>query len=168
MVLSIQEESAEDIAAIHAVNASAFETEDEANLVDELRAGRHVVISLTAKVDGNIVGHILFSRMEIVSSFQTIPALSLAPMAVLPAYQRQDIGSELVNHGLEVARRLGERIVIVLGHPDYYPRFGFSPELAVPLEAPFSGEAWMALELEEGALNGVAGRVKYAPPFGIE
>jgi putative acetyltransferase len=92
--------------------------------------------------------------------------LALAPMAVLPAFQKQGIGSALVRNGLELCRELGHRIVIVLGHPNFYPRFGFSAKLAEALSSPFGGgESWMALELAPGALGGVAGRVQYPPPF---
>src|SRR5690606_22745960 len=103
----------------------------------------------------------LFSDLPIITTSGTVPALALAPMAVLPEFQRQGIGSELVRRGLDVCREQGHRIVIVLGHPDFYPRFGFSSDLAQPLLSPFSGEAWMALELVPGALEGVAGRVEY-------
>ena len=94
-------------------------------------------------------------------------AVSLAPMAVLPDHQRQGIGSKLVLGGLEACREQGHKIVVVLGHPDFYPRFGFSAELARPLENPFGdGEAWMALEFVPGTLAGVEGRVEYQPLFG--
>lgn len=96
-----------------------------------------------------------------------MPALALAPMAVLPELQNRGIGSALVQKGLEVCRQLGYKIVIVVGHPAFYPRFGFSPKLAANLESPFSGgDSFMALELVPGALDGVAGRVQYPPPFG--
>jgi putative acetyltransferase len=88
-------------------------------------------------------------------------------MAVLPDFQRRGIGSKLVEAGLEACRKQGHKIVVVLGHPDFYPRFGFSAELAQPLKSPFGGgEAWMAMELVPGALEGVVGRVEYPPPFG--
>ena len=117
-------------------------------------------------MDGQIVGHILFSRVAIVTRDGTLDALSLAPMAVLPSDQRRGIGSRLVEAGLKASRERGHRIVVVLGHPEFYPRFGFSAEVARPLESPFGGgEAWMALELVPGALEGVEGRVEYSPPF---
>jgi putative acetyltransferase len=95
------------------------------------------------------------------------PALALAPMAVLPAHQRRGIGSALVRRGLEICREQGARIVVVVGHPEFYPRFGFSAELARPLKSPFSGEIWMAAELIPAALEGVTGKVAYPPPFGL-
>jgi putative acetyltransferase len=96
-----------------------------------------------------------------------VRTLALAPMAVQPHRQRHGIGSALVRAGLQRARERGWQAVIVLGHHDYYPRFGFSAALAQPLEAPFSGASFMALELDPGALQGSAGRVVYPPPFGI-
>lgn len=164
----IRAESPRDRSAIHAVNAAAFPADDEADLVDALRAGGHVVASLVAECEGEVVGHILFSRLQVVGKDAATAAIALAPMAVLPAWQRRGTGSRLVEAGLAACRDLGERIIVVLGHPEFYPRFGFSADLAAPLAGPFSGPAWMALELQPGALAGVAGRVVYAPPFGIE
>jgi len=148
----VRRETPEDRQAVWHVNRAAFETTDEANLVDALRDGGYVEVSLVAEVGGEIVGHILFSRVTIVTTVGTVDALSLAPMAVLPEHQRQGIGSKLVESGLETCRQGGHRIVVVLGHPDFYPRFGFSAETARPIESPFEGgEAWMAMELEPGA-----------------
>ena len=94
-------------------------------------------------------------------------AVSLAPLAVLPDHQGRQVGSQLVRHGLAKLRDGGERIVIVLGHTEYYPRFGFSREKARYLASPFPPEAFMALELSEGALAGVHGAVQYSPAFGL-
>ena len=166
MNVEIRPETTEDQRAICHVNQQAFGGDDEANLVDALRDGGFVEVSLVAEMDGQIVGHILFSRVAIVAKVETRDALSLAPMAVMPECQRQRIGSRLVEAGLEACRERGHKIVLVLGHPDYYPRFGFSAELARPLESPFSGgDAWMALELVPGALAGVKGRVEFSAPF---
>ena len=167
MDVEIRPESDQDRQAVWNVNRAAFETEEEANLVDALRDGGYVEVSLVAEVDGEVVGHILFSRLPIVTNFGTVDALSLAPMAVMPSYQRRGIGSKLVAAGLETCREHGHRLVVVLGHPEFYPRFGFSAKLARPLESPFGGgEAWMAMELVPGTLAGVEGRVEYPPPFG--
>jgi putative acetyltransferase len=166
-MISNRPESAADHDAIRQVNRLAFGQDDEARLVDALRDGGYIRVSLMAERDRQIVGHILFSDLPIITDSDTIPALALAPMAVLPDFQRQGIGSELVRRGLDVCRQQGHRIVIVLGHPEFYPRFGFSPGLARPLQSPFSGEAWMATELVPRALEGVAGRVEYPPPFGV-
>jgi putative acetyltransferase len=165
MVL-IRPETASDLDAIRRVNRAAFDSDAEANLVDALRDGGYVEVSLVAEVDGEIVGHILFTRLPIVTKVGTVDALSLAPMAVLPSHQRQGIGSRLVEAGLQACREKGYKIVVVLGHTEFYPRFGFSADLARPLESPFGGgEAWTAMELVPGALAGVEGRVEYPPPF---
>ncbi len=167
MSVVIRPETGQDQEAIWSVNQAAFEGDAEANLVDALRDGGFFAVSLVTEVNGEIVGHVLFSRMAIVTSFGTVDALSLAPMAVLPRHQRRGIGTRLVETGLEACREAGHRIVIVLGHPEFYPRFGFSAEQALRLESPFGGgEAWMALELVRGSLEGVEGRVEFSPPFG--
>ena len=138
-------------------------------LVDALRAGGHARLSLVAEIDGDVVGHVLFSDLPILTDRGVVPALALAPVAVRPDQQRRGIGSALIRAGLAAARAAGHRIVVVLGHAEYYPRFGFSAKLAEPLSSPFSGrDSWMALELVPGALDGVEGAVQYAPPFGIE
>jgi len=167
MPISIRPESPADLEAIRQVHRLAFGQDEEARLVDALRDGGYVQVSLVAERDEQIVAHVLFSDLPIITDSGTVPALALAPMAVVPKFQRQGIGSELVRRGLNVCREQGHRIVIVLGHPDFYPRFGFSSDLAQPLQSPFSGEAWMALELVPGALDGVAGHVEYPPPFGV-
>jgi putative acetyltransferase len=164
----LRDETPSDLKAIHRVNAAAFGQEDEANLVDALRGGGYVRLSLVAECESQIVGHILFTEMAIVTGAPSVPALSLAPLAVLPEFQRQGIGAALVRRGLELARQQGHRIVIVLGHEHYYPRFGFSSQLAQPIDSPFVGPSWMAVELVPGALAGIAGRARYAPPFGLE
>jgi putative acetyltransferase len=165
---TIRAETDADQAAVRRVNQLAFGQDDEAGIVDALRHGGHARLSLVAEVGGAVVGHILFSDLPILTDGGTIPALSLAPMAVLPEHQKQGIGSALIRRGLEACQAQGHRIVVVLGHPHFYPRFGFSAEMARPLLSPFGGrEAWMALELVPGALEGITGWVRYPPPFGI-
>ena len=160
---SIQERS-----AIRAINEAAFGGPDEADLVDKLRDDGHALISLVAELDAGLVGHILFSRMWIRSQTGVlVSAVTLAPVAVLPEHQRRGIGGRLVRYGLELLRGRGEKIAIVVGHPDYYPRFGFSTEKAQSLESPFPAEAFMAIELNTGALDGVQGSVVYPAAFGI-
>ena len=164
--LMIRHETAADLDAIRKVNRLAFGQDAEARLVDALRDGGYVRVSIVADNDGQIVGHILFSDLPIITEDVTTSALALAPMAVLPDFQNQGIGSALVHRGLEVCKDQGPLIVIVLGHPHYYPRFGFSAKMAEHLDSPFSGrESFMALELVAGTLDGVKGKVEYPPPF---
>jgi putative acetyltransferase len=155
-----------ELSMIRAVNEAAFGGSSEANLVDELRA-EHTLLSLVAEVGPLIVGHTMFSRMWINTSAGLVSAVALAPVAVHPDHQRQGIGGQLIREGLEMLRSRGERIVIVLGHPDYYPRFGFSTEKAKLLQSPFPPEAFMAMELSQGSLEDIQGRVVYPPAFGV-
>jgi len=151
--------------AIHSINEAAFGRPDEAHLIDSLRGEGVIVASVVAELERRIVAHILFSRMSIETDYGSIPAAALAPMAVSPRHQRQGIGGRLIRHGLDLLRRRSERIVIVLGHPDYYPRFGFSSGNARSLESPFPPDAFMAMELSPGALDGVRGKVRYPAAF---
>jgi putative acetyltransferase len=165
--VTIRPETPDDRAAIRHVNQAAFGTTEEADLVDALRVDASVLLSVVAEVDEQIVGHVLFSRMSVETSGGAVSAVALAPVAVLPSSQRQGLGARLIRFGLDRLREMGERIVIVVGHPTYYPRFGFSSERARSLEHPFPADAFMALELAPGALDGVRGRVRYPPPFGL-
>jgi len=171
--VSLREETPQDHAAIREVNRLAFGGEGEARLVDQLRADGFVIASLVAVEGVQVVGHILFSQVFIESGSGLIGAAALAPMAVRPERQRRGIGSALVRYGLEVCGQRGASIVIVLGHPGYYPRFGFSSQLAKRLRSPFAdhpdftAEAWMALELVPGALDGVAGTVRFPDAFNL-
>jgi putative acetyltransferase len=97
----------------------------------------------------------------------TIYVAALAPVAVLPDHQRRGIGSALIRRGLELCRKRGCAAVLVVGHPEYYPRFGFSADLAAGVKAPFSGPVFMAIELVAGALAKLERPVRYASPFGI-
>ena len=150
---------------IRQVNEAAFDRAVEADLVDSLRTEGE--LSVVAEVDRRVIGHILFSRMSIETPTVEIAAVALAPMAVLPRFQRRGIGGELIRHSLDTLRGLGERIVIVLGHPEYYPRFGFSTAKASSLESPFPRDAFMALELSPSALDRIQGRVRYPQAFAL-
>jgi putative acetyltransferase len=165
---TVREETPDDLEAIREVHRLAFGRGDEARLVDALRDGGYGRLSLVAAECGRVVGHIFFSDLPIATQAGTLDALALAPLAVVPARQRQGVGSQLVREGLRACAEGGHRIVVVLGHPDYYPRFGFSAQLAERLKAPFSGPAFMALELVPGALADVTGEVRYPPPFRLE
>ena len=150
-----------DQSAIRSVNEAAFGRPDEADLVDALRADNVVLTSLMAEREHWIVGHILFSRIFI----ETVPAVALAPVAVQPEYQRQGIACTLIHLGIASMRKRGERIILVLGHPEYYERFGFAAETARNLETPFPPEAFMAMELSPGALAPIRGKVRYPAAF---
>ena len=163
----VRPERPEDRAAIRLVNKQAFNRSDEADLVDRLREQGVVLASFVAEIEGQIVGHILFSRMSIETANESLPAAALAPVAVLPRLQSQGIGSELIRHGLDWLRAQGEQIVLVLGHPDYYPRFGFSTGKASLIASPFNPKSFMALELKPNALEGIRGKVRYPTAFGL-
>lgn len=163
--LTIRDESLADVQAIRDVNRAAFSGDLEADLVERLRAEGFVIRSRLAIDRGQIVGHILFSPVWIEGSAQPSTLASLAPMSVLPDYQRQGIGSALVVDGIELCRRDGWRGVIVVGWPEYYPRFGFSTEVVAHLESPYAGPAFMGLELVPGAITELRGSIRYPPAF---
>jgi putative acetyltransferase len=152
---------------IRSIHEAAFGRPDEADLVAKLRIEGVVLASLVAELEERIVGHILFTRMSIETAGRSVPAAALAPVAVVPEHQGRGVGGQLIRHGLDALRLQGERIVLVLGHPDYYSRFGFSSGKTSSLVHSFPSEAYMALELVQGALDGIEGRVKYASSFGI-
>lgn len=162
----IRPEDKGDVAAIGEVHRKAFGRVAEAALVDRLRDANIVVVSLVAEDREALAGHILFSRLPIHTGSGVVDAVALAPLAVVPERQRQGIGSMLVRRGLGTCHDAGETIVLVLGHPHYYSRFGFSAGLTRTLNSPYSGEAFMALELMPGALAGVVGDVRYPAAFG--
>ncbi|MGD1092760.1 MAG: N-acetyltransferase [Bryobacteraceae bacterium] len=166
-MMRVRDEQPLDREQVRKVNEAAFRRSDEADLIDRLRAEGAVLLSLVAELDSQIIGHILFSRMTVETAQGPVDAVSLAPMAVLPDHQGRQIGSHLIRHGLAQLRDWGERIVIVLGHAHYYPRFGFSSEKARNLASPFPPEAFMALELSDGALAGIHGAVRYPSAFGL-
>lgn len=166
-MLEIRLESVGDAVAIRHVNEQAFGRQNEADLVDALRAAEEDIISLVAVQDEQIVGHIMFSPVRIESTEETREATGLGPMAVLPTYQRQGIGSRLVEKGLEVCRERDFTIAVVLGHPTYYPRFGFVPSkpLGIQWEQDVPEDVFMVLALTDNALADVKGIVKYHPVF---
>ena len=163
----IRAEQDNDRTAVHAVNTSAFETPSEANLVDALRERAEPVVSLVADERGTILGHIMFTPVSL-SGHPGLKVMGLAPMAVAPEHQRKGIGSALVRAGLEQCRKLGFAAVVVLGHPGYYPRFGFSPStrFGIGSEYDVPEDVFMALELQPAALSGKAGTIQYHPAFG--
>jgi putative acetyltransferase len=163
----IRSERAGDVAAIRAVNRAAFDTPTEADLVDALREqAPAAILSLVADEGGAIAGHILFSPVTL-SGDTDVKIMGLAPMAVRPDAQRRGIGSALVRAGLERCAQADYDAVVVLGHADYYPRFGFAPasRFAIASEYDVPDEVFMALELKPAALAGRSGTIRYHPAF---
>jgi putative acetyltransferase len=170
MQIIIQPEQPGDAEAIRRVNQLAFGREAEGQLVDRLRRSNGYIpaLSLVAMAKGQVAGHILFTKVYIVGSDGSRhETLALAPMAVLPALQRQGIGGQLVRRGLADARQFGYQSVVVLGHPEYYPQYGFRLAAQWGVTAPFPvpSEAFMAFELVPGALAGTPGTVQYPAEF---
>lgn len=166
-MISLRAETPADYPAVRRINELAFGSSNEANLVDALRECAHPYISLVAVNDEQTVGHIFFSPVSIESESSTFTAMGLAPMAVLPEYQKQGIGTALVEAGLNECRRIGHQIVVVVGHAEYYPCFGFTPARAKGLLCEFEvpDDVFMVAELSPGALVGRGGSVKYHPEF---
>ena len=171
MPLTIRNETDDDLAAIREVNEQAFARAghlgtDEADLVDALRRNGNAVVSLVAELDGAVVGHVMFSPMIVDlptgGQHQTI---ALAPLAVHPRVQKQGIGGALVNAGLDEIRELGHGAVFLLGHPSYYPRFGFAPARHRGIIYQDGRDSFQVIELRPGALDGVTGTARFSPEF---
>jgi len=163
---AIRPETNADIPEIHAVVRAAFGQPGEADLVDALRRSGALTLSVVAMIDGRIVGHIAFSPITIAGEQL---ALALAPMAVAPHCQRQGIGSALIQWALEECRRLEHKVIIVVGEPAYYGRFGFVPASPLGIECPFAvtPDAFMVLELSPGAAKACRGMISYRPEFDL-
>jgi len=159
----VREATAEDHAEIHAVVAAAFGQPDEADLVDALRIDGDALVELVAEDGSFIVGHILFSPL-LTDTDRRFAAL--APLAVPPDRQGQGVGTLLMQVGHELCRKAGVEAVIVLGHPDYYSRAGYSAAAARAVTSPFSGPSFMALALTPGALDTPV-TVTYPKAFGM-
>jgi len=165
VTLTVRPETGEDAEAIRAVHLAAFPTSAEADLVTRLQEDYDSEISLVAEQSGEIVGHVMLSRMNVSAGSQAFRALGLGPVGVLPGAQGSGIGSELIRFALGIAGTLGEEVIFVLGEPEYYARFGFSAEAAAPFASPYSGPYFMALWLRPNAAPPAAGKAEYAPAF---
>ncbi len=164
--MRIRPEAEADRAAVRAVNEAAFETPAEADLVEALHRKNLSLVSLVAEVDDTIVGHILFSPVSLADRAD-LNIMGLAPMAVAPGYQRKGIGSALVRSGLTCCKSLGCHAVVVVGHPEFYPRFGFVPagRYALRCEYDVPANVFMVAELEAGSLDHASGVVRYDAAF---
>jgi putative acetyltransferase len=166
MTVSIRPEQPADAVAIRRVLEAAFPTAAEARLVELLRAGDHLLIGLVAEAVGEVVGFIAFSPVEIEGAAIEGIGVGLAPVAVHPKVQGQGIGSRLVREGLAACERAGYGFVVVLGHPAYYPRFGFTRAHLRGLGNEYGAdEAFMVLELPSGSIPANGGVIQYGPEF---
>jgi len=169
MNIITRKESREDLARIKKINDRAFEQEDESRLVNKLRKKDQFIpeLSLVAETDEMVVGHIFFYPVKIISADQKHTTLSLGPMSVLPEHQKKGIGGKLINEGLSRAKDFGFRSVIVVGHPEYYPKFGFTKASKWSIKVPFKvpDEVFMALEIAEGELQDKSGIIAYPAEF---
>jgi len=167
-MITIRTEEPADYPTVHVINEQAFGQPAEADLVDTLRTVCPEYLSLVAAIERQVVGHILFTPVTTQDAGNASKGMGLAPMAVLPEFQRQGVGSALVEHGLARLRADGCPFVIVLGHPEYYPRFGFQPASRFDLRCQWDGvpdAAFMVQALAAGALDGIEGVVRYRDEF---
>ena len=169
MEVKIRREERDDYNEIRIINELAFNQKNEGKLLDDLRkkSDFNNLLSLVAETKGRIVGHILFYPIKIKNEKEEFIVLSLAPMAVHPDYQNKGIGIKLVKEGLEAAKETGYNSVIVVGHPNYYPRFGFSPaskwNIKLPIECP--DDVFLAIELKKDSLKNVSGLVEFPKEY---
>lgn len=167
--LIVRPETPLDYPKIYELNNAAFGRSEEAQLVDRMRNSTAFIkdLSLVATIDNKVVGHILLSKIEVVNHIKKDLGLSLAPMAVIPNMQKKGIGSALIHEALKRAKEAGYKFIVVLGHETFYPKFGFTPSNKWNIKAPFNAPttSFMALELENGALNEVSGTVQYPKDF---
>jgi putative acetyltransferase len=167
-MVSIREEKPEDVPGIRRVNELAFGQPGEADLVDKLRDACDRLVSLVAVEGDEIIGHILFSPAVVESEKGVITGMGLAPMAVLPKHQQQGIGFALVERGLSMMRELSCPFVVVLGHPEYYPRFGFTPASTCDLKCQWEGvpdEAFMVIIFDQDVMKDIRGVARYRDEF---
>ncbi len=168
--MGIRKEQPEDIEKISKINSEAFETKTEANLVNTLRSSGIQYISLVYEENDEIIGHIFFTPVELEGDNSDIRIMGLGPMAVTPKYQNKDIGSTLAKAGIELCKSEGIDAIVVLGHPNYYPKFGFEPSVKYGIKSEYEipDEVFMVLELKNNALIDKQGAIKYNEAFNTE
>ena len=167
-MIQIRKEQPGDASVIRLVNEKAFGQPQEADIVDRLRQSCDSLVSVVAVIDGRLAGHILFSPVTIENHGITVRGTGLGPMAVLPEYQGQDIGSRLIQEGLRILRSSSCPFVVVLGHPAYYPRFGFEPASRHGIRSQWDGvpdDAFMVLILNNSVMHGISGVAHYRKEF---
>jgi len=166
LAMEVRPEQQQDQAAVYRLNSSAFATDAEARLVDALRKRASPIVSLVAIVDNQVNGHILFSQVQHSENTDAL-IMGLAPMAVAETARNQGIGSALVASGIAACAGLGAGAIVVLGHPGYYPRFGFTPASGYGIECEYDvpDEAFMAIELTPQFLASKPGTIKYHECF---
>lgn len=162
-MVEIREEVPGDIIAIRDLNKRAFGQDQESNIIDALRSNRAVLLSLVATLNRHVVGHIMYSP----ASIGELAGVALGPMAVLPEHQRQGIGTRLVEEGNRRLKELGYPFIVVVGHADYYPRFGFRSARAygIKCEWELPDEVFMLLVLDDSKMHGISGLARYRPEF---
>lgn len=166
--LTVRDVGAKDEAAVRDIVAAAFPSDMEARLVEKLRhCGALVLEQVAVNADGKMLGHIAYSRVTpaAIGPGQGLQVACLAPVSVWPEMQRQGIGSALITASLKKLKEIGEDLVLVLGPPSYYPRFGFDPVLARKVQGPYAGDAFMALALTEAGSRDLPIEVAFATPF---
>ncbi len=166
-MVHIRKEFTEDYESVYSVNMRAFGQDTEAKLVNRLREADALLLSLVALIDEQVVGHIAFSPVTITDEDREVEAIGLAPMAVIPEYQKKGIGSKLIEEGCKVLKEEGYYRVVVLGYAEYYSQFGFitAKKYGIRWEHECPDEAFMIKSLREGAFNGISGIVKFRPEF---
>lgn len=167
-IIQVRQENPEDIRAIDVVHLSAFEGDDEVGLIGALRSSSGYVseLSLVAEFNGRIVGHVMLTKVRLLQGSKNVDILALAPMAVVPSQSHRGIGSELVQAGIEQARQAGYKAIAVVGHPEFYQRFGFEKSSKWGLETNLSvsNDLLTACELKSGTLKD-GGNVIYPSLF---
>ena len=164
MLIEIREERLDDIAAVREMNRRAFGQNQESNIIDALRTNGAALLSLVATGNGQAVGHIMYSPLTVGSK---VNGVALGPMAVLPEHQRQGIGTRLIETGNRKIKDAGYPFIIVVGHANYYPRFGFRParDYGIKCEWDVPDDVFMMLMLDAAKMKGISGLAKYRSEF---